>query len=241
MKIIFLFLIIPIFTLAQGIVVCTETPCSWQDLSATFINLVKTVVIVAFWLAFLMVSIGAFLMMFGGASEARYKQGRNLIWTAIWGYVLILASGIIFDIILEFFAPKFTTLILPQNAFAVFTDGVDGGSFSPKLEPTTWYTPLKDALMSSLKCGQSAQSISGSPALGRLFACLFEAISLLRNVAVVLLVFAIIASAFYLISTPLFGLKQIPRAYKILVWSIVGLVIVLLAELIRAQIERLVK
>jgi hypothetical protein len=229
MKIIFLFLLIPIFVLAQGIVVCTQTPCSWQDFSATFVNLIKTVVIVAFWIAFLMVSIGAFMMMFAGASESRYKQGKDLIWTVIWAYVLILGSGIIFDIILEFFAPKFAIFILPQPVFA------------QSLTPTTWYQPLKTALTSSLKCGKNAQPIFGSSALGRLFDCLFEVMSLFKNIAVVLLVFAIIASAFYLISTPLFGLKQIPRAYKILVWSIVGLVIILLADLIRAQIERLVK
>jgi len=229
MKIIFLFLLIPIFALAQGIVVCTQTPCSWQDFSATFINLIKTIVIVAFWIAFLMVSIGAFMMMLAGANESRYRQGKDLIWTAIWGYIIILASGIIFDIILEFFTPKFAIFILPQSVFA------------QTLTPTTWYQPLKGSLMSSLKCGKNAQPLFGSPALGRLFACLFEVIGLFKNVALVLLVLAIIISAFYLIATPLFGLKNIVKAYKILIWSIAGLVIILLADLIKSQIERLVK
>jgi len=242
MKIIFLFLFIPIFALAQGIVVCTQTPCSWQDFLATFINLIKTVVIVAFWIAFLMVSIGAFLMMFGGASEARYKQGKDLIWTAIWAYVLILASGIIFDIILEFFAPKFATFILPQIVFAQSQPTpLSSSQQTPTLEPIILYQPLKDALMSSLKCGKNAEPIFESPSLGRLFACFFEAMGLLKNIAVIVLVFAIIASALYLIATPLFGLGNIVKSYKILVWSIVGLVIILLADLIRAQIERLVK
>jgi hypothetical protein len=238
MKIIFLFLIIPIFTLAQGIVVCTTTPnvpCTWEDFTNTILNLINTVVIVSFWVAFLVVSIGAFMMMLGGASEARYKQGRDLIWTAIWFYVLILASGIFFDIILEFFSPQFPTLILLRTVFAQTPDS------TATLTPTTFYEPLRDILMSELRCGQDAEPIFESPALGRLFACIFEVIGLLKNTAVVLLVLAIIISAFYLIATPLFGLGNITKAYKILVWSIVGLVIILLADLIRAQIERLVE
>jgi len=34
-----------------------------------------------------------------------------MIWTAIWAYALILFSGIIFDIILDFFNPQFKTTL----------------------------------------------------------------------------------------------------------------------------------
>jgi hypothetical protein len=213
----------------NAIVVCNEMPCSWNDFALTVNNFIKAIVTFAFWIAFLMVSIGAFMIMLGGASESRYKQGKDLIWTAIWAYVLILGSGIIFDIILEFFSPQFKTLILPQSVFA------------QSLTPTTWYQPLRDSLMSSLKCGAGANPLFGSSALGRLFGCVFEVIGLLKNIAIILLIIAIISSAAYLISTPLFGLKQIPRAYKILVWSVAGLVIVLLADVIKSQIEILLK
>jgi hypothetical protein len=220
------------FALAQGgIVVCTQTPCSWQDFAETFRNLIGTVVVIAFWLAFLMVAIGAFFIMFGGPFPDRVNKGKSMIVTAIIAYALILFSGIIFDFILDFFAPKFkpTSYFGPQIVLA------------QTLEPGTFYKPLRDALMSSLKCGQNAQPLFNSPSLGRLFACLFEIIGLLTRVALILLVFAIIASAFYLISAPLLGFKQITRAKDILIWSIIGFIIILLAEIIRAQIERLVK
>jgi len=53
---IFAFLVFP-FALIQGaIVVCTSTPCSWQDFTDTMTNLIKTVVEIAFWIAFLIVA-----------------------------------------------------------------------------------------------------------------------------------------------------------------------------------------
>jgi hypothetical protein len=154
-----------------------------------------------------------------------------MIWTAIISYVVILSAGIIFDIILEFFAPQFktTSYLGPKIVLA------------QTLEPKTFYTPLKESLMSSLKCGKNAKPLFNSQSLGRLFACLFEIIGLLTKVALILLVIAIIASAFYLIFTPLLGFKQISKAYQILIWSILGFIIILLAEVIRAQIERIVK
>jgi hypothetical protein len=226
-----IFFSFPIALIQGAIVVCTQTPCSWQDLAKTFRNLIETVVVVAFWLAFLAVAIGAFAWMFGGLFPKWYEFGKNLIWTAIWFYIAILSAGIIFDIILEFFAPKFrpTLYFGPQIVLA------------QTLEPGTFYNPLKEALMSSLKCGIGAQPLFGSPSLGRLFACLFEIIGLLTKVALILLVIAIIASAFYLIRAPLFGFKQISRAKDILIWSTIGFIIILLADIIRAQIERLVK
>jgi hypothetical protein len=215
----------------KGIVVCTQTPCSWQDLAETFRNLIETVVVIAFWVAFLVVAIGAFLVMLGGPKPEWINRGKSMIWTAIIAYALILLSGIIFDIIIEFFSPKFrpTSYFGPQIVLA------------QTLEPGTFYNPLKEALMSSLKCGIGAQPLFNSQSLGRLFACLFEIIGLLTRVALILLVFAIVASAFYLISAPLFGFKQIVRAKDILIWSIIGLIIILLADIIQAQIERLVK
>ncbi|GIW67179.1 MAG: hypothetical protein KatS3mg096_047 [Candidatus Parcubacteria bacterium] len=199
----------------------TTTICTWQDFIKSVNNLIKTVVIVSYWTAFLLVSIGAFLMMFAGPNEGLLKRGREMIRIAIWGYILVLLSGIVFEIILEFFSPQFA---LAQD-----------------LTPRTFFNPLKTPIMSELKCGQNAPPLFNSPSLGRVYRCAFQAIGLLKNVAVVLLAGAIIWAAVYLIATPLFGLKQISRAYKILIWSTVGLIIILLADLIRAQIERLVR
>ncbi len=213
----------------KGIVCCTSTPCSWADLVRSFSNLIKTAVWFAYLVALLMCVIGAFFLMLHGPFPHLYSQGKNLIYTAIVGYVLILAAGIIFDIVLEFFGPiklRETTLNL-NIAFAEVTSDD---------EVFTYYNFIKEGLMSALKCGQGATS-----ALDRLFRCLFEVIDFLKNFALILLGAAIIASALYLITTPLFGLKNIPRAWQILKWSIIGFIIILLSDIIRAQIERIVK
>ncbi len=198
--------------------------CSWQDLTNSLTNLIKTVVWFSFWIAVLLSTIGAFLIMLHGPKPDLYQKGKNLIITAIIGYILLLLAGVIFDIILEFFAPRFDFLT-PLTALA-----------SDSLTPTTYLDPLKSALTEGLKCGAGSRT-----ALERLFSCAFEALALLKNFALILLTIAIIGSAAYLITTPLFGFKNIGRAYQILIWSIIGLIIILLADVIKAQIERLTK
>lgn len=200
-------------TTSNGIVQCSQTPCSWQDLANSLVNLIKTIVLVSFWLAFLLCTVGAFLMMFHGPNPGLYQKGVSLIKIAIVGYILILFSGIVFDVILDFFKPK---LAMAQ----------DVGSY---------LNPLKEAVSSELKCGQGKKGIE------KILSCAFEALAVLKNLALILLTFAIIGSAAYLITTPLFGLKNIGRAYQILIWSIIGFIIILLADVIRAQIEKLTK
>jgi hypothetical protein len=217
-----------------GIVVCSKPPCSWGDFVRSLENLIRTVVIISFWLAFLAVAIGAFLIMFGGLFPKWYERGRSMILIAIIAYAFILFSGIIFDFILEFFEPQFKTTLNfgPQIVLAQTT--------KVTLTPKTFYDPLRDALQSSLKCGKSPEKITGIKSLDRLLACAIEVANLLKNVALILLVFAIIASAFYLISAPIRGFKQIVKAKDILIWSIIGFIIVLLADIIREQIKRIV-
>jgi hypothetical protein len=220
---------------AEGIVQCSTTTCTWEDLSVSLSNLIKTGVIFSFWTAFLLVVIGAFLVMFGGPKPDLIQQGKTMIRIAIFGYALILFSGILFDIILEVFQPKFKN---PSQSY-----------FGPKivlaqtatLKPGTFYKPLSSSTLASLKCGENAEPLFGSQSLGRLFQCFFDVLNLLKNITLVLLAFAIIASAGYLITTPLFGFKQISRAYKILIWSTIGLIVILLADVIKDQITNLLK
>lgn len=218
---ILIFIIFNIFTFTNAeIVKCETSPCSWQDFSNTLINLIRTIVIISFWITVLLSTIGAFLLMFHGPYPHLYKRGWSLIQTAIFGYILILLSGVFFDFILEFFTPK---LALASNSTSTLTI-------------TTYFNPLKNAVTEGLKCGRGATS-----ALDRIFNCIFEAIGLLKNLAIILLTISIIGSAAYLITTPLSGLKNITKAYQILIWSVIGLVVILLADVIKAQIERLTK
>jgi hypothetical protein len=227
---IFVFFILP-FVLAQGgIVVCTQKPCSLNDFKTTIRNFLREAVIIAYWIAFLVVMIGALMIMFGGPKPDWIRRGHSMIVTAIWAYALILLSGIIFDAILQFFKPQFRTTLYfgPQIVLA------------QTIEPGSFYNLLRDALQSSLKCGQNATPVLGSEALGQFVKCIEEIAKALIRVALILLAFAIIASVIYIFSAPFLGLKQISSAYKILIWSTIGFIIILLAEVIRAQIEKLI-
>lgn len=201
------------FALA-AIVQCRTTVCSWQDFGDSLGSLIRQVVLISYYIAMLMATIGAFLMMLHGANPSLYQKGKDLVKISIIAYVLILLSGVIFDILLEFFQIKTSWLYL---AFL-----------------RSYLDPIKNQVIEGLRCGRGAPT-----ALKRFFNCLFEAIGVLKNFAVILLAGAIIASAAYLISTPLFGLKNIQKAYYILIWSTIGLIIILLADIIKSQIEKL--
>lgn len=232
-KIIFLFLIFLVFNFTfSAIVTCRQEPCGWSDLFNTLKNLVGQLVIISYWIAVLLSVIGAFLMMLHGPSPSLYNKGKDLIKIAIFGFIFILLSGIIFDIILDFFGPKIKTTSIPKIEIVKFVFAEEAG---------VYYNPLRDALTSYLRCGQNAKPIFNSQALGRLFACLFEAINLLKNIALILLGFAILVSGGYLISAPVFGFEKIGTAKTILIWSTIGFIIILVADIIRSQIEILTR
>jgi hypothetical protein len=217
---------------ANGIVVCNSSPtCSWDDFSGTISNLIKTVVEISFWIAFIIIAVGAFYIMFAGAKPDFVQKGHSMIWTAIIAYALILFSGIFFDIILEIFKPQLN--IIPNfQPQIVLADTIEAGSL---------YKPLRDALMSTLKCGSNANPIFGSQSLGRLFNCVFEIIDLLKFVAVIFLSLAIIISAGYIITASFGGAKNVTKAKNILFWSVIGFVIILLADVIKEQIIKLLE
>jgi len=231
---IFVFLIFSFALAQEGIVVCTQKPCSLDDFKTTIRNFLGKAVTIAYWIAFLVVMIGALMIMFGGPKPDWIKKGHSMIWTAIWAYIVILLSGIIFDFILDFFAPQFkqTSYFGPKIVLAQTTTAT--------LTPETFYNLLRGPLESSLKCGQEAKEFMGSKALGQIVQCIEEIAKALARVALIVLAFAIIASVIYIFSAPFLGLKQISSAYKILIWSTIGFIIILLAEVIRAQIEKLI-
>jgi len=226
-KVLIFILIFFIGFLVRGeIVKCQNDPCDFQDFVNSLQNLIRTTVLVSYWVAVLMVSIGSFLIMFHGPRPDLYSKGVSLVTGAIIGFVLILLSGVIFDLILDFFKPTFRPA---SNFFFGFK------FVSAQVEPKTIYGPLRNALMDSLKCGQEASS-----SLDKLFKCLFEVIELLKNIAVIFLGLAILVSAGYLIASPIFGFEKINTAKTILIWSTIGFIVVLVADVIKDQIQKIV-
>jgi hypothetical protein len=115
------------------------------------------------------------------------------------------------------------------------------GSQEPNEEDQTsdpFYSILnffKEPIYSSLRCGAGAKS-----ATEQIFRCIFDILELLKSFAIILMVIAFFGAAIYLITTPFFGLKNVATAWKILTWTPVGIVIVLLGDLIKDQIERII-
>lgn len=103
-------------------------------------------------------------------------------------------------------------------------------------DPRIYYNALKSAVLGSLKCGQTSSS-----AWEQIEQCLLEAVSSLKGISLLFLALAIIGSGAYLLTTPLFGLKNIALAYKILIWSIVGFIVILVADIIVEQLGILLK
>jgi hypothetical protein len=237
-----LLIILSIFILtitnSQSSIVSCQDPnnCKLEDLSQTIKNLIAFIVKFAYWFTFIVVGIGGFLIMFGGPYPELIKKGHSIIWIAIWGYILILASGVIFDAILDFFQPKFKTYQFKPKIYVI-------KPLYAAIEPETFYKTPREALQSSLKCGlQNQLNVSENKAINQIVTCLFVDIrKLLTNAVLFLLTLAIISSAIYLITTPLFGFKQISNAYQILIWSIIGFIIVLIADIIGNQIVKILK
>jgi len=82
-------------------------PCSWDDLVGTIRRVINVIVVVlAPTLALLFVLLGGFMMMFGGPFPDRVSAGKNMITTALVGYILVLVSGFIIDLVLGVFQVK---------------------------------------------------------------------------------------------------------------------------------------
>lgn len=80
--------------------------CDWVDLANTISNLIRIVIVLAYWITFLIAVIGSFLIMIEGPSPGSYQRGKTMIIVSIGAYILILFSGVIFDFILNFFKPQ---------------------------------------------------------------------------------------------------------------------------------------
>lgn len=89
-----------------GLVKCQKDPCGIEDLFFNIRRLLTFAIWFSFWFAVIVSVIGAFLWMLGGPYPNLANRGKEMIKTAIIGYILLLSIGVIFDLVLEFFGPK---------------------------------------------------------------------------------------------------------------------------------------
>ncbi len=94
----------------RGLVPCGQKdadPCGYQY----FLELIKRVfdylVIFAVPLAAGVIAVGGAVMMTAGTNDSKRSQAKSIIWMAIWGLVIVLASFLIVKLV-------FTTLVEPS-------------------------------------------------------------------------------------------------------------------------------
>ena len=104
----------PPSSLVNDLVPCGTTnnpqPCGYND----FLNLIERVfdylVIFAVPLAAGVIVVGGAIMMTAGTNDSKRSQAKKIIWMAIWGLVIVLASYLIVKLV-------FTTLVKSDSPY----------------------------------------------------------------------------------------------------------------------------
>ncbi|MEK7674029.1 MAG: hypothetical protein AAB371_02440 [Patescibacteria group bacterium] len=88
---------------SSGNIIVPAEECTWNTLTGTIRNIIKFIVTeLAPALAMIFVLYGGFLIMLGGPSPSNIGKGKEVIYTALVGYILVLISGFILDVVLAF-------------------------------------------------------------------------------------------------------------------------------------------
>jgi hypothetical protein len=185
----------------------------------------SSVLKVSYGISFVLVLVGAGLYMFGGAQPQAASLGKKFMTRAIVGFIIVLSASIIIDIIINIYKPK-----LKQP-----TSFIEVARAAEEEQVVKFYKPLKEKIASALQCGKDASGLE------KLWRCLFEAVDVLKTLALIIFGGGILVSGLYLIGTPIFGTKYVETARKILIWTSIGFVIIFSADLIRKQVEKIIK
>lgn len=84
-------------------------PCQWNDLIITIQRFIRFLVNISFFVALILVLYGGVLVMLGGPNPGNVSTGNKIIYTALFGYILVLVSGFIIDLVLDIFKPQYKT------------------------------------------------------------------------------------------------------------------------------------
>lgn len=88
------------------IVKCKGLDCTWNEFIATLQRVIRAMLIFGYWIAAIACLVGSFMIMLGGYQKGWLSTGKKLITDAIIYYVILLLSGIIFDLFLDFLRPR---------------------------------------------------------------------------------------------------------------------------------------
>ena len=93
------------FTNSKNIISWGEG-CTWKDLTDTIQRLIRFIINVSGLIALVFVLWGGGLLMTAGANPGHQGRGKSLIYDALIGYILVLLSLFIIDLVLDILGPK---------------------------------------------------------------------------------------------------------------------------------------
>jgi hypothetical protein len=113
--IIFLLVLInlPLFVLAAEPILappCGQnggTDCGYQDFLQLIVNVFNYLTkYIAIPLATATIVIGGVIMITAGTNDSKRSQAKKIIWMAVWGLVIVLASWLIVKLVFDSLVPK---------------------------------------------------------------------------------------------------------------------------------------
>ena len=114
---ILVFILLPVFVFAQqtepnsaNLVPCGQKgaiECGYNELLELITRIFDYLVIFAVPLAAGVIAVGGAIMMTAGTNDSKRSQAKKIIWMAVWGLVVVLASYLIVKLV-------FTTLVKPS-------------------------------------------------------------------------------------------------------------------------------
>lgn len=124
MTILFLVLInLPLFALAEPVLVpCgqsvngkIEHPCGYQSFLQLIVNVFNYLTkYIAIPLATATIVIGGVIMMTAGTNDGKRSEAKKIIWMAVWGLIIVLASWLIVKLVFDSLVPKTSPYFPPD-------------------------------------------------------------------------------------------------------------------------------
>lgn len=85
-----------------------ENPCTFQDIKTLIQNVLGFLIFnVAVPLSAVAITIGGAMMVMFPTQEAKRTLGKEILWTAVWGLVIVLGAWALVVTILEFLTYRY--------------------------------------------------------------------------------------------------------------------------------------
>ncbi len=108
--IIFLILLLPLVTVAAGLVPCNGFDCKWKDLigpDSLAQRVLNWIFIIAIPLASIVIVYAGITMVMTPYNASKRDEAKKILGTAIWGLVMVAAAWVIIHSLLAFLGSTF--------------------------------------------------------------------------------------------------------------------------------------